>query len=149
MKIKELNKEGRVTFLRIDEEGLRKVPMFEQAVQCGFPSPADDFLDLDINLNDYLVKHKSATFCVRVNGNSMEDDGIQSGDILIVDRAEEKKDNSIVLAVIDNEFTVKRIKKSGEKLFLNPANENYQPIEITEDMNFQIWGLVTFVIHEL
>jgi len=149
MKIKELNKEGRVTFLRIDEEGLRKVPMFEQAVQCGFPSPADDFLDLDINLNDYLVKHKSATFCVRVNGNSMEDDGIQSGDILIVDRAEEKKDNSIVLAVIDNEFTVKRIKKSGEKLFLNPANENYQPIEITKDMNFQIWGLVTFVIHEL
>jgi len=149
MKIKELNKEGRVTFLRIDEEGLRKVPMFEQAVQCGFPSPADDFLDLDINLNDYLVKHKSATFCVRVNGNSMEDDGIQSGDILIVDRAEEKKDNSIVLAVIDNEFTVKRIKKSGEKLFLNPANENYQPIEITEDMSFQIWGLVTFVIHEL
>tara|TARA_B110000977_G_scaffold189229_1_gene258424 strand:- start:72 stop:335 length:264 start_codon:yes stop_codon:yes gene_type:complete len=87
MEIKELNKEGRVTFLRIDEEGLRKVPMFEHAVQCGFPSPADDFLDLDINLNDYLVKHKSATFCVRVNGNSMDDAGIQSGDILIVDRA--------------------------------------------------------------
>jgi DNA polymerase V len=79
----------------------------------------------------------------------MDDAGIQSGDILIVDRAEEKKNNSIVLAVIDNEFTVKRIKKSGDKLFLNPANENYQPIEITEDMNFQIWGLVTFVIHEL
>ena len=91
MEIKELNTEGRVTFLRIDEEGLRKVPMFEHAVQCGFPSPADDFLDLDINLNDYLVKHKSATFCVRVNGNSMDDAGIQSGDILIVDRAEEKR----------------------------------------------------------
>jgi DNA polymerase V len=149
MKTKELNKDGRITFLRMDEKVLKKIPMFEHAVQCGFPSPADDFLDLDINLNDYLVKHKSATFCVRVNGSSMEGVGIHSGDILIVDRAQEKKNNCIVLAVIDNEFTVKRIKKSGEKLFLNPANENYQPIEITEDMNFQIWGVVTFVIHEL
>lgn len=149
MKTDVLNKKKRVSFLRMDSEELKKIPMFENAVQCGFPSPADDFLDLDINLNDYLVKHKSATFCVRVNGSSMEGVGIHSGDILIVDRAQEKKNNSIVLAVIDNEFTVKRIKKSGEKLFLNPANENYQPIEITEDMNFQIWGVVTFVIHEL
>ena len=104
---------------------------------------------MDINLNDYLVKHKSATFCVKVNGSSMNGVGIHSGDVLIVDRAESVKNNSIVLAVIDNEFTVKSIKKNAGKLYLNPANDNYKPIEITEDMNFHIWGVVTFVIHAL
>ena len=86
---------------------------------------------------------------LKVNGSSMDGVGIYSGDVLIVDRAESVKNNSIVLAVIDNEFTVKSIKKNVDKLYLNPANDNYMPIEITEDMNFQIWGVVTFVIHAL
>ena len=138
-----------ISFLKINSEELKDFPLYENAVQCGFPSPADDFLDLDINLNDYLIKHKSATFCVKVNGSSMNGVGIHSGDVLIVDRAESVKNNSIVLAVIDNEFTVKSIKKNAGKLYLNPANDNYKPIEITEDMNFHIWGVVTFVIHAL
>ena len=142
-------KKKQITFLKINSEELKDFPLYENAVQCGFPSPADDFLDLDINLNDYLVKHKSATFCVKVNGSSMNGVGIHSGDVLIVDRAESVKNNSIVLAVIDNEFTVKSIKKNAGKLYLNPANDNYKPIEITEDMNFHIWGVVTFVIHAL
>ena len=138
-----------ISFLKINSEELKDFPLYENAVQCGFPSPADDFLDLDINLDDYLVKHKSATFCVKVNGSSMNGVGIHSGDVLIVDRAESVKNNSIVLAVIDNEFTVKSIKKNAGKLYLNPANDNYKPIEITEDMNFNVWGVVTFVIHAL
>ena len=142
-------KKKQISFLKINSEELKYFPLYENAVQCGFPSPADDFLDLDINLNDYLVKHKSATFCVKVNGSSMNGVGIHSGDVLIVDRAESVKNNSIVLAVIDNEFTVKSIKKNAGKLYLNPANDNYKPIEITEDMNFHIWGVVTFVIHAL
>lgn len=142
-------KKEQISFLKINSEELKDFPLYENAVQCGFPSPADDFLDLDINLNDYLVKHKSATFCVKVNGSSMNGVGIHSGDVLIVDRAESVKNNSIVLAVIDNEFTVKSIKKNAGKLYLNPANDNYKPIEITEDMNFHIWGVVTFVIHAL
>lgn len=142
-------KKKQTSFLKINSEELKDFPLYENAVQCGFPSPADDFLDLDINLNDYLVKHKSATFCVKVNGSSMNGVGIHSGDVLIVDRAESVKNNSIVLAVIDNEFTVKSIKKNAGKLYLNPANDNYKPIEITEDMNFHIWGVVTFVIHAL
>tara|TARA_B100001057_G_scaffold10378_1_gene9838 strand:+ start:2939 stop:3370 length:432 start_codon:yes stop_codon:yes gene_type:complete len=142
-------KKKQISFLKINSEELKDFPLYENAVQCGFPSPADDFLDLDINLNDYLVKHKSATFCVKVNGSSMNGVGIHSGDVLIVDRAESVKNNSIVLAVIDNEFTVKSIKKNAGKLYLNPANDNYKPIEITEDMNFHIWGVVTFVIHAL
>ena len=142
-------KKKQISFIKINSEELKDFPLYENAVQCGFPSPADDFLDLDINLNDYLVKHKSATFCVKVNGSSMNGVGIHSGDVLIVDRAESVKNNSIVLAVIDNEFTVKSIKKNTGKLYLNPANDNYKPIEITEDMNFHIWGVVTFVIHAL
>ena len=142
-------KKKQISFLKINSEQLKDLPIYENAVQCGFPSPADDFLDLDINLNDYLVKHKSATFCVKVNGSSMDGVGIHSGDVLIVDRAESVQNNSIVLAVIDNEFTVKSIKKNAGKLYLNPANDNYKPIEITEDMNFHIWGVVTFVIHAL
>tara|TARA_B100000282_G_C31427516_1_gene351967 strand:- start:60 stop:491 length:432 start_codon:yes stop_codon:yes gene_type:complete len=142
-------KKKQISFLKINSEELKDLPIYENAVQCGFPSPADDFLDLDINLNDYLVKHKSATFCVKVNGSSMDGVGIHSGDVLIVDRAESVQNNSIVLAVIDNEFTVKSIKKNAGKLYLNPANDNYKPIEITEDMNFHIWGVVTFVIHAL
>ena len=142
-------KKKQISFLKINSEELKDFPLYENAAQCGFPSPADDFLDLDINLNDYLVKHKSATFCVKVNGSSMNGVGIHSGDVLIVDRAESVKNNSIVLAVIDNEFTVKSIKKNAGKLYLNPANDNYKPIEITEDMNFHIWGVVTFVIHAL
>ena len=142
-------KKKQISFLKINSEELKDFPLYENAVQCGFPSPADDFLDLDINLNDYLVKHMSATFCVKVNGSSMNGVGIHSGDVLIVDRAESVKNNSIVLAVIDNEFTVKSIKKNADKLYLNPANDNYKPIEITEDMNFHIWGVVTFVIHAL
>ena len=142
-------KKNQISFLKINSEELKDFPVYENAVQCGFPSPADDFLDLDINLNDYLVKHKSATFCVKVNGSSMDGVGIHSGDVLIVDRAESVQNNSIVLAVIDNEFTVKSIKKNAGKLYLNPANDNYKPIEITEDMNFHIWGVVTFVIHAL
>ncbi|GIR13680.1 MAG: hypothetical protein CM15mP23_22550 [Cryomorphaceae bacterium] len=104
-------KKKQISFLKINSEELKDLPIYENAVQCGFPSPADDFLDLDINLNDYLVKHKSATFCVKVNGSSMDGVGIHSGDVLIVDRAESVQNNSIVLAVIDNEFTVKSIKK--------------------------------------
>ena len=142
-------KKKQISFLKINSEELKDLPIYENAVQCGFPSPADDFLDLDINLNDYLVKHKSATFCVKVNGSSMDGVGIHSGDVLIVDKAESVQNNSIVLAVIDNEFTVKSIKKNAGKLYLNPANDNYKPIEITEDMNFHIWGVVTFVIHAL
>jgi len=149
MKTNELNSESRVTFLSMDSEMLSRIPLYEQTVQAGFPSPSDDFLDLDINLQDFLIKHPSATFCVRVNGSSMEKAKIYSGDVMIVDKSLSPKNNSIVLAVIDSEFTVKRIKKNGEKLYLNPENDAFNPIEITEDMNFNVWGVVTHIIHEV
>ena len=125
-----------------------KIPLFESGVSAGFPSPADDYLDLPIDLNEFLIKHPAATFYVRVKGNSMEGAGIRNGDLLIVDRAEEPRNKSIVLGIIDGEFTVKRIKKKGSDLYLMPDNPEFKPIKINENMDFQVWGVVTYVVHK-
>lgn len=123
------------------------LPLFVSKVRAGFPSPAEDYLDKKLDLNEHLIKNPAATFFVKVSGNSMINAGIKSGDILIVDRSLEPKDKKIVVAIIGDEFTVKRILKKGEKLFLAPENENFAPIEIKEDMDFEIWGTVTWVLH--
>lgn len=148
MKFKYLNTDKNLTFYSIQEAALDELPLYADAVPAGFPSPAEDYLDMDLNLHDYLVQHPSATFCVRAIGDSMVEAGIQSSDVMVVDRALTPKNNDIVLAVIDGEFTVKRIKKNDEELYLMPANQNYRPIKITSEMNFQVWGVVTFIIHK-
>ena len=148
MKFKFLNTNDKLNFYTIEDPSLGNVPMYGDAVPAGFPSPADDYLDMDLNLHDYLVQHPSATFCVKAIGDSMIDAGIQSSDVMVVDRALTPKNNDIVLAVVNGEFTVKRIKKNDEELYLMPANENYRPMKITEDMDFQVWGVVTFIIHK-
>ena len=125
-----------------------KIPLFESGVSAGFPSPADDYMDLPIDLNEFLIKHPAATFYVRVKGNSMEGAGIRNGDLLIVDRAEEPRNKSIVLGVINGEFTVKRIKKKGSDLYLMPDNPEFKPIKIDNNMDFQVWGVVTYVVHK-
>ena len=106
-------------------------------------------MDLDLNLQEYLVQHPSATFCVRVTGDSMQNAGIFSGDVMIIDRALEPKNNTIVLAVLNGEFTVKRIQKKSNKLYLKAENNDFKSIEITEEMNFQVWGIVTHIIHKV
>ncbi len=116
-------------------------------VVAGFPSPADDFLEEKLDLNEKLIRHPAATFFVRVAGNSMIKAGIHSGDMLIVDRSLEPKTGSVVVAVVNGEFTVKRISNQGDKLYLMPENPRFQPIQITDDSNFQVWGVVTNVIH--
>lgn len=118
-------------------------------VACGFPSPADDYLELDLDLNQYLIKHPAATFFVRAEGDSMRGIGILPGDLLIVDKSLMPKDNSIVLAVINGEFTVKRLKIVAGKGFLCPANKNYKPMAISSIDSFQFWGVVTHAIHAL
>lgn len=118
-------------------------------VAAGFPSPADDFLEEKLDLNEKLIKHPAATFFVRVSGNSMIKAGIHSGDMLIVDRSLDAKSGSVVVAVIDGEFTVKRISFKGERLYLMPENPRFKPIEIKPESNFQVWGIVTNVIHKV
>jgi len=124
-----------------------KIPLMNSAITAGFPSPADDHLDLPVDLNEYLVKHPAATFYVRVQGDSMDDAGIHQGDLLIVDRAESYGMGSIVLAVLDGEFTVKKLMKKNESLYLLSSNRAYQPIKIEAESDFKVWGVVTYIIH--
>ena len=117
-------------------------PLVTFPVSAGFPSPADDYLDGKIDLNEYLLEHPAATFYVRVKGDSMKGAGIEDGDLLIVDRAAECVSGSIVIARIDDEFTVKRIAIKRGKIYLMPENEAYEPIEIDGDRDAEIWGRV-------
>ena len=148
MKLKYLKNTDTLDFFAVDEETLSSIPIFSSSVQAGFPSPAEGHMDMDLNLNDYLVQNPSATFCVKAIGESMKDAGIQSGDIMIVDKSLEPNNRSIVLAVIDGEFTVKRVNINDNELYLMPENDNFSPIKITEEMDFQVWGVVTYIIHK-
>lgn len=126
-----------------------KRPLFLVPVSAGFPSPADDYVENSLDLNKHLINHPAATFFVKVKGDSMIDAGIHSGDILIVDRSLEATDKRVVIAVVDGELTVKRIRKVEGKIFLIPENRDHHPTEITAEMDFSIWGVVTNVIHAL
>jgi|TARA_B100001248_G_scaffold126955_1_gene95158 DNA polymerase V len=147
-KLKRIHIGEELSFYSMDEKVL-DIPFYQSNVPAGFPSPAEDFMDLDLNLQEYLVQHPSATFCVRVTGDSMQNAGICSGDVMVVDRALEPQNNTIVLAILDGEFTVKRIQKKGQELYLKPENSKFKPIQITEEMNFQVWGVVTHIIHKI
>lgn len=118
-------------------------------VSAGFPSPADDFAESTLDLNQFLVKHPAATFFVRAEGDSMIGAGIHSGDTLIVDRSLNPQNGSVVLAIIDGEFTVKTLHRSQGRVFLMSENSRYRPIKISKEMDFAVWGVVTNVVHPL
>lgn len=125
------------------------LPLFATQVKAGFPSPADDFLEQPLDLNEHLIQHPAATFFVRVDGDSMIGAGIHPGDILIVDRSLEPLSGRIVIAVIDGAFTVKRIRiDTPGVVFLEPENPDFLPIRIESGSDFQVWGVVTYVIHK-
>jgi len=123
-------------------------PLLAFRVAAGFPSPADDYMEGRIDLNQHLIRHPAATFFVRVSGDSMTGAGIQNGDLLIVDRAAECTNGCIVVARIHDEFTLKRVRKEGHRVFLMPENKNYPPIEVTEGSDFEVWGRVTGSVRE-
>ena len=125
------------------------VPLYQSHIRAGFPSPAEDYIEKTLDFNEYLVKHPAATFTVKVAGNSMTGAGIHNGDLLIVDRAITPAHNRIVIAVLDGELTVKRLVRQGPKLFLAAENPEYRPIEVSPESNFEIWGVVTNVIHRV
>jgi DNA polymerase V len=118
-------------------------------VSAGYPSPADDYLDGSLDLNQHLIKHPTATFFVRVAGESMREAGIHSGDVLIVDRALAPGDGSVIIAIVNGELTVKRLSKCHGKLMLMPENQQYPPLSITETTAFEVWGVVAYVIHRV
>ncbi|MBN8702738.1 MAG: translesion error-prone DNA polymerase V autoproteolytic subunit [Bacteroidetes bacterium] len=123
------------------------IPILSSKVPAGFPSPAESFLDDPINLHDFLFKNPSSTYCFWVEGASMIEAGILDGDLVICDYSLEPHNGDIVVGVIDGEFTLKQIHVSSGKLYLKPRNEKFKPIEITENMNFKIHGIITNTIH--
>ena len=123
-----------------------ELPLISGGIYAGFPSPALDFIDLSIDLNKHLIKHPSATFYGRVKGESMKDKGINDGDLLVIDKSIELKDGKIAICYIDGEYTIKTIQLEKDYCWLLPANKDYQPIKITSDNDFMIWGIVTHVI---
>ena len=124
------------------------IPVFLDKVSAGFPSPATDYMENKLDLNEYLIKHPAATFIVKASGSSMVNADIYSGDLLIVDRSITPKNNNIVIASIFGDLTVKKIKKKDKLFFLVSANDDYPSIEVKEEMECFIWGVVTYIIHE-
>ncbi|MCF7956158.1 MAG: translesion error-prone DNA polymerase V autoproteolytic subunit [Phycisphaerae bacterium] len=134
---------------RPDISTKRKQSIFSATVSAGFPSPAADYEEGKLDLNRHLIKNPPATFFVRVTGDSMVGAGIHSGDLLVVDRSLEPKNNNVIIAALDGELTVKRIRIRGGKITLVPENKNYNARKIEGNMEFEVWGVVTNVIHEL
>ena len=126
-----------------------KVTLYLNSVCAGFPSPANDYLEGEIDLNRYLIKNPLATFIVKSQGNCMLQAGIHSGDLLIVDRSIKPKNNSIIIASIDGDLTVKRIKTSGKNFLLSSDNKDYENVKINNESDIFIWGIVTKVIHNV
>lgn len=147
MKLQLIHKKKELEIYSTDIDTSLEIPYFENSVSAGFPSPAEDHMHSKLDLNNLLVQHPSATYYVRVIGDSMINAGIVSGDLLVVDRSLEANDGCIIVAFIEGEFTVKRIKKKKNKIFLQAENNNYKAIEITKDMDFEIFGVVAHAIH--
>lgn len=123
--------------------------MVTEGVSAGFPSPADDFKEIRISLDKTVVKNAAATFYARVAGQSMIGAGLDDGDLLVIDRSLEPQDGKIAVCFIDGEFTVKRLKVEKDCVWLMPENKRYSPIQVTEDNELLIWGIVTHVLKSL
>lgn len=133
-------------FLDVEARTALSVPLMGCRVPCGFPSPADDYLEGPLDFNELLVKNLPATFSVRAAGDSMTGEGIMPGSICIVNRAIEAASGRIVLAVLANEFTIKIYRMRGNRVFLEPANPAYREQEIHAEMDFYVWGVVTGIV---
>lgn len=148
MNKKKQKTEENLEIFKSDNEMERLLP-FTEAISAGFPSPAEEYMELSLDLNKELIKHPAATFFGRVKGNSMQDAGIFDGDILVIDKSLMPYDGTKAVCYIDGEFTLKTLRKINNELWLMPANESYKPIKINETDDFIIWGIVTYVIHKM
>ncbi len=142
-------KKEKLVFLKPEKTNSLGQWLLEEGISAGFPSPADDFKEIRISLDKELVGNQESTFYARVSGNSMEGAGLLDGDLIVIDRSLNPENNKIAVCYIDGEFTVKRIKITRNKLYLKPENKDYKEIEIKEDNELLIWGVVTFVIKKL
>ena len=125
------------------------IPLATETISAGFPSPAEDYIELGIDLNKYLIKNPISTFFLRVSGSSMNNAGIYNNDLLIIDRSINPKPGHIVVALLDGEFTLKRLIKKQDNYYLRADKENYPAINLYEYIDIQIWGIATYSIHAL
>tara|TARA_Y100000816_G_C25697839_1_gene368895 strand:- start:35 stop:490 length:456 start_codon:yes stop_codon:yes gene_type:complete len=139
--------------IRTKQEQNLIYPMFltfyKEAVECGFPSPARDFTEGTIDLNEELIPRPNSTFIVRARGDSMIGSGIYPGDLLIVDRSLSPRHGSVIIAVLDGELSVKSLKLENDQVTLSSSNPNYSDVIVSEEMDFTIWGVCTNVVHNL
>lgn len=149
MLIKRIKSTDNFDFFSIESIEALELPMMLSQVEAGFPSPADDYIDLSIDLNRELVRNPSSTFLVRVKGLSMVDAHIFPDDILVVDKSLEPQNGKIAVCFLDGQFTLKRIKFEGKTIWLMPENKKFNPIKIEGDNELTIWGIVTFVIKKV
>ena len=139
-------KETTIDIFNADTSTYMPMPYAGQGIQAGFPSPAQDYISETIDLNRELIRHPSATFYGRVSGDSMIEEGIEEGDIIVIDRAIEPRDGDLAVCCVDGDFTLKHIKIEGDHAWLIPANESFDPILVTGENKFSIWGVVTYTI---
>lgn len=137
-----------LTFLKPTRHNSTNISFYGDSIPAGFPSPAQDYIEKDLDIYKYLIDNAEATFFARAKGHSMKNAGIFDNDILVIDRSKTPQNNDIVVACVDTEFTVKRFNKQNNKIRLLPANENYKPIELSEGSEAYLWGVVTYVIHQ-
>lgn len=144
-----VHKSGSLTFFTPETLDGAAAQYFDTGISAGFPSPADDFKEHRLSLDEELVKNKEATFYARVSGQSMIGAGLDDNDLLVIDRSLEPENNKIAVCFLDGEFTVKRLRVSDGEVWLQPENPDYPIINITEENNFLIWGIVTNVIKKV
>ena len=139
----------KLIFFHPNQETRKQLHLVQEGISAGFPSPADDFKELRISIDQEVVRNEEATFYARVSGESMQGAGLDDGDLLVIDRSLEPQNNKIAVCFLDGEFTVKRLKVELDCIYLMPENKNYQPIKVSEGDELIIWGIVTYVVKKL
>lgn len=142
-------KEQKLEIVGVKTSLNKKRPIINEDIHAGFPSPAEDFKEIRISLDKELITNEDATFYARVRGNSMIDANIEDGDLLVIDRSIEARDGKVAVCMIDGDFTVKRIKMGDNCLYLIPENKKFKPIKVTDENEFIVWGIVTYVIKKV
>lgn len=138
-----------IQFYSIDALSEQPLPFADEGVRAGFPSPAQDYMENSIDLNRDLVDHPESTFLARVVGDSMVDADVKAGDIIVVDKALEVKSGDMAVCILNGEFTLKYVDVVEGGVVLRPANTAYPPIVVGDGDTFEVWGVVTYVIHRL
>lgn len=143
------SKKDKLKIYQPDTATDREIPVAGSGVHAGFPSPAEDHIEGRLDLNKLAVTHPDATFFARVEGDSMKDDCIEDGDLLVIDKSLKPEDGNVVVSYLDGEFTLKRIQIKKGKIYLVPANEKYKVLEVSDETDFRVWGVVRYVLKKV